>query len=514
MILRVLCLLIVGLLASGGRAEADCSGSGQTWTCTAGTTPAQVNSTLASATANATLTFDAGAYTWNAAMKFDPTKGATLICASVGGCTVTVSGTILGMNGNCTGTRTDLFRISGFVFNGGNTVIWFNAFDINPTGCTLTQIRIDNNTFNTQGASQRIIFFGDNSNDSYFYGVMDNNTVNNSTGVHLVEFVSNTGSAAPATTRGTVTNMFIEDGNFQLTANTGLIPCMDSTGSPSVVWRMSVHRNCRMATHGTTHGGGMVNWEVYGNDHTCDSSGWTDCYRAVHHQGSGESIAFDNIFRPSGTLSGAAMDWLFYRSADPVEAGYSAALGRCDGDQAGDGNRAPTDPNYGYNCKRQPGRDVNGVLQPMYFWNNRTGAGVRVPMGCSWAWTSTPPQTCVNHLIAERDYFQAGSALAQTSPTSPFNGTTGVGFGTLANRPVTCSVGGTQAADAGNGGVGYWATDVGAWNRELATASGRLYRCSATNTWTLHYTPFTFPHPLRGNLGGTPDSPTNVRVGS
>ena len=36
----------------------------------------------------------------------------------------------------------------------------------------------------------------------------------------------------------------------------------------------------------------------------------------------------------------------------------------------------------------------------------------------------------------------------------------GMGFGTLANRPTTCTTG-TEVADAGYGGVGYFATDQG-----------------------------------------------------
>ena len=27
-------------------------------------------------------------------------------------------------------------------------------------------------------------------------------------------------------------------------------------------------------------------------------------------------------------------------------------------------------------------------------------------------------------------------------------------------------------------------------------AQGTLYRCSGTNTWTVHYTPYAYPHPL------------------
>ena len=64
------------------------------------------------------------------------------------------------------------------------------------------------------------------------------------------------------------------------------------------------------------------------------------------------------------------------------------------------------------------------------------------------------------HFVNNRDYFNA-VGKAQTSPTSPFNGTSGMGYGTLANRPTTCSIGQTDPGDAGRGGVGYFATDVG-----------------------------------------------------
>ncbi len=59
-----------------------------------------------------------------------------------------------------------------------------------------------------------------------------------------------------------------------------------------------------------------------------------------------------------------------------------------------------------------------------------------------------------------------------------FDGTSGVGIGLLSARPTTCTA-----------GVGYWATDT-----------KTLYRATATNVWTAYYTPFTYPHPLRGQL--------------
>lgn len=47
-------------------------------------------------------------------------------------------------------------------------------------------------------------------------------------------------------------------------------------------------------------------------------------------------------------------------------------------------------------------------------------------------------------------------------------------------------------------GYGWWVTDEGSWNTLLpSNTSGRLYRWSGS-AWVLHYTPYTYPHPLRG----------------
>jgi hypothetical protein len=70
----------------------------------------------------------------------------------------------------------------------------------------------------------------------------------------------------------------------------------------------------------------------------------------------------------------------------------------------------------------------------------------------------------------------------------------------FARRPTTCT---TNSNESG-GGVGYFATDVG--------ARGTLYRCSAANTWTVQYTPYAYPHPLQGDVPAVPSAPTNLVV--
>ena len=99
-----------------------------------------------------------------------------------------------------------------------------------------------------------------------------------------------------------------------------------------------------------------------------------------------------------------------------------------------------------------------------YYWNNTKNSTTRldpviggtVDYGGS---IGLVPQV-------NRDFWFQGSS---------FNGTTGVGVGPLASRPATCTT-----------GVAFWATD-----------EGKLYVATATNVWTLYYTPYTYPHPLR-----------------
>jgi hypothetical protein len=129
------------------------------------------------------------------------------------------------------------------------------------------------------------------------------------------------------------------------------------------------------------------------------------------------------------------------------------------------------------------------TLDPAYeFDDTHTGSFNQNPIGAGSA-----------TLIANRDfYMESVNQAAQSSPTSPFTGSSGNGHGTLANRPTSCTP-----------SVGYWATDQGSWNQSGSGGQGELFVCTATNTWSLYYTPYTYPHPLDSS-GTAPSPPTGL----
>lgn len=115
-------------------------------------------------------------------------------------------------------------------------------------------------------------------------------------------------------------------------------------------------------------------------------------------------------------------------------------------------------------------------------------------------------------MLANRDWYtdNTNNPEAQTSPTSPFNGTSGVGFGTVANRPTSCTP-----------RVAYWATDQGSWNQSGASyaggyTQGELFICTANNTWTASYIPYVYPHPLdsSGSMPTGSFSPSTFAYGN
>lgn len=132
-------------------------------------------------------------------------------------------------------------------------------------------------------------------------------------------------------------------------------------------------------------------------------------------------------------------------------------------DQPGRGGNGATLLSGGDCCTTAPTPSgwPNEPLDPAYAFEDQK---------CAVGGTPPCPFTTVfngnlGHVLPNKDFYDYNSS---------FTGASGTGQGLLSARPATCTP-----------SVGYWATDT-----------TTLYQCTSTNTWTVYYQPFTYPHPL------------------
>jgi hypothetical protein len=272
-------------------------------------------------------------------------------------------------------------------------------------------------------------------------------------------------------------------------------------------------------THGTTGGGGAYRGcravEIYGNVSNWNSGNSSDQNYTFLQMESGTGLVWGNtingqnsILNEANSRSGIAS---YVQVAPPNGWGYPGSING--GPSAWDLNSTPS---AGYPALDMPGRGKGDLLQgnfptlcdatagcstyngvwphqaaePYYAWANTAGSALKN----YWGSTDTAPLMQEN-----RDYYLQ---LPNKNEPASFNGTAGIGQGTLASKPSTCTP-----------GVGWWATDQGSWNQSgNGAANGAFYVCTATNTWTLFYTPYVYPHPLIQGTGPAPPAPTNLHI--
>jgi hypothetical protein len=243
---------------------------------------------------------------------------------------------------------------------------------------------------------------------------------------------------------------------------------------------------------------GVRTWEIYNNTFTNPNF---QNFRPFFVR-AGTGTIFHNTTDGGFSFEEIAIDNA--RSSEDSISGQVASFGMCTGTSRADANTAGQE---GYACRDQLGRSTDAstwsnyaatgpaqAFQPAYMWRNTNPSGEVPPsLSCETNGNTSCIRQNTLHLLPNREYYAYNAS---------FTGATGVGEGTLANRPSTCTP-----------GVAYWVTDQGEWNSTNGAApDGRLDVCTSTNTWTAgYYVPYTYPHPLQSSGGGGPP-PTILRV--
>jgi hypothetical protein len=427
-----------------------------------------------------------------------------------------------------------VFRMTGITFKSG-TGAFKDGGTVRVDGPG--SVRIDHMHFAmTSGANYKLLVIG-----TGVFGVLDSSILDLS-GTNSI-YIYN-GRCGPGDWMGNLewslpTNFggpdyfFIEDNiiNGDVTSGTYSSRIFDGFTAAKVVVRFNdVSQAVLGETHATGHSGddrGLRSQEVYGNKVT-SSLKFAPNYCALD-MGNGTALlwgnSWDQVYKNLYLFKQARKNTATYRqSLTPDGWGYAGTQFNGIGSIWDGGTALGTDTALGYPCLDQPGRGQgdlliggfpnkinsatgkrgwpNQALEPIYIWNN---TGARVP---GWGTTSDYTDDTGGRVQPNRDYYPPASGM-QTSPTSPFNGTQGTGWGTLANRPTTCTP-----------GVAYFAIDQGSWNKttsnahgvQMNGASGVLYKCTSPNTWTLYYEPYTYPHPLQGEGGNSGPSIVRIRM--